>query len=344
MRLRKIFFILIFFLFIMPFSLVLMPSASADTDEEAATVPVGEKMVTSQAAIVMDHHTGLVIFEYNADDMRVPASMVKMFAVYVILDTIRDGHISYEAFIQTSAQVSAFSFNREYSNVPMPVNSFFTVRSLLDAVIVRSACAATVALGEGIFGSEEVLVYKMNEKAEQLGIEAEFFDSWGGSPENRLSARGMADLTRSLINEHPAVLGFTSQSSIFFDEIEYRNTNPLLIDYEGVDGFKTGYTNAAGWCFTGTAKINGRRLISVTMGSVQGYRFPDTVILLDHGFASFDRVMADHFRNASKPNGFDQKANSPLVPIVLYNVKEVKHFDLIYLAMILNEFNAFTRS
>jgi len=320
-------------------SLILLSFVSAiEPAEDEITFVLDGNPITSQAAIVMDFATGLVIFDHNADELRVPASMAKMVAVHVILDAVNDGVISIEAYIRPSPSVSAFSYNRNYSNIPMPLNSFFTVRELLDVVIVRSASAATIALGESIFGSEEALVTKMNEKVKELGVEAIFYDCWGGSPNNRVSARGMAELTRALINDYTFILSFTSQKSVFVNNIEYRSTNPLLYDYEGVDGFKTGYTNPAGWCFTGTALINDRRIITVTMGSVQGFRFSDSVILLDYGFSNYDRVIAEHFRSSSNPLN-NHNVRSPLVPIKIYNIEESQYFDLRFLAVILNKYN-----
>jgi len=322
-----------------------MSTAFANSpEEEDIEVFVDGMPITSKAAIVVDFTTGLVIFEHNADEQRVPASMAKMVAVHVILDAIKNGIISIEAYIQPSPEVSAFSFNRYYSNVPMPEDSFFSIRELLAAVIVRSASAATVALGESIFGSEEELIRTMNVKAEQLGVEAFFYDSWGGSADNMVSARGMAELTIALINEHPEILDFTSLQTILFDEEEYRSTNLLISNYEGADGFKTGFTTPAGWCFTGTALIDDRRLISVTMGSVQGFRFPDSVILLDYGFANFDDTVANHFRNSLKQLDLSREIRSPLVPISMYKIEESRFFDLRYLAIILNKTNTWQPS
>ncbi|MCL2819888.1 MAG: D-alanyl-D-alanine carboxypeptidase [Oscillospiraceae bacterium] len=295
--------------------------------------------ITSQAAVIIDFATGLVVYEFNASEQRVPASMTKMAAAYVVFDAIRDGFAGFDTMLEITEEASRFSYVRAYSNVPMPMGSSYTVRELLDVVIVRSASAATISLGEGLFGSEEALVDKMNEKAEQLGIAALFHDSWGGSPDNRISASGMAELTRSFIKEHPEILEITSQKSVLFDEREYASTNPLLSTYDGVDGFKTGYTRPAGWCFTSTAEINGRRLITVTMGSVQGSRFPDTVVLLDYGFSYYNITIAGHFRN-SIINSLDifHTSGTPLVPISLYkNIYEAQYIDIRDLAVILNE-------
>ena len=293
--------------------------------------------ITSQAAIVIEFATGLVIYEFNADEMRVPASMTKMAAVYVVFDAIRDGLISMDTVTEISDGVSISSYNKAFTNVPMPRESSYTIQELLDVVIVRSACAATVALGEAIFGNEQVMVAKMNEKMDQLGIMAVFFDSWGGSPNNKISARGMAEMTRAFINEYPEVLNITSKSTVVFDGISYSSTNPLFGDYEGIDGFKTGFTNPAGWCFSGTARRGTRRIISVTMGSETGHRFPDSVILLDYGFANYNSVIADHFRTAIWQSNRSIDIKSVLVPIMLYNIEEARSLELLDLAIALNE-------
>ncbi|MCL2424740.1 MAG: D-alanyl-D-alanine carboxypeptidase [Oscillospiraceae bacterium] len=298
---------------------------------------IGDYTITSEAAIIIDFDTGLVIYEHNADELRVPASMVKMIAVHVVFDAIRDGHITLDTLVEVSESTSEFSFNRAFSNVPLHLDSSYSIRELLDVVIVRSASAATIALGEALFGSEEALIRRMNQKALEHGIPAEFHDSWGGSPENRISARGMAEMTRLLIVEHPEVLDFTSQVYVVFEEIEYVNTNALLVDYEGVDGFKTGFTNPAGWCFSGTATLNGRRIITITMGSVRGYRFPDTVTLLDYGFDNYGAAFANYFRNTIRPIDFDIPVKNALMPISMFDIEMAQHFDIREIAIFLNE-------
>ena len=178
----------------------------------------------------------------------------------------------------------------------------------------------------------------MNEKAQQLGITAVFYDSWGGSPDNRISAHAMALLTRAFIKEYPGILEFTSQTSVMFNEEEYRSTNPLLTSYEGADGFKSGFTRAAGWCFTATAIRDGRRIITVTMGSERGFRFPDSVILLDYGFDYYNISIANHFRNTVLLSGKVQNTQkTPLVPLMMYNIHEAGYINIRDLAVILNE-------
>lgn len=293
--------------------------------------------ITSEAAIVRDFETGLVIFEYNAHELRVPASMAKMVAVYVVLDAIKDGIISFDTVVPTSARNTAFSMAREYSNIVMPRGSAFTIRELMEASVVHSAGAATVQMGEAVFGSERATVAQMNQKMQELGIEATFFDSWGRSPDNMITAYGMAEVTRSLINSHPEILEITAMESIEFGGDSFDSTNFLLGSYEGMDGFKTGFTNPAGWCFTGTAVQDGRRLISVTMGSLRGQRFNDTRILLNYGFLNIEAAIAEQVMTEIIESNPHAGIRSPLMPIQYFNVDIAQHFTIKEIARLLNE-------
>ena len=144
----------------------------------AEAASVGGQNVTSQGACIIDFDTGIVLFGHEADTQRVPASMTKLVAVYVIYDAIRDGEISLDTETAVSNSVSDMSYNWEYSNVPIPRGSSVTISELIDVSIIWSACAATVALAEALSGSEEAFVERMNEKVALLGIDAEFHDSY----------------------------------------------------------------------------------------------------------------------------------------------------------------------
>jgi len=303
----------------------------------AFAAPIGNEEISSEAAIVIDFDSGLVIYEYNADALRVPASMTKIIFAYTVFDAIRDNVVSFDTIVTTTEEISRFSYMRDFSNIPMPLGSSYTISELLDAIIVRSACAATVALAEAVFGNEAAAVARMNEKLGELGVEAVFYDSWGRSPNNKISARGMATVARSIIKEYPEVLSISSKRSIMFDGISYNSTNFLVRNYEGVDGLKTGFTNPAGWCFTGTAVRKDRRIISVTMGSSEGLRFVDSRILLDYGFSNVGPVIANHFRDLIRPENAHAAADNALVPIISYNVEDAQYFKLHDLAIILNE-------
>jgi len=288
----------------------------------------------------MDFDTGIVLFGHNEEDQRVPASMMKMVAVHIVYDEIKAGRLSLNSTVRVRPATSRFSYNMEYSNVPLPEGSAFSVRSLLEAVIIRSACAATVALSESIFGDESVLVARMNAKARELGVQARFVDCWGGSPDNRISALGTAILTRALIMDHPEVLEIASKSSFVFNGATYRTSNLLLGEYTGLDGLKTGFTNPAGYCFIGTAKRGERRLISVVMGATMQSRYPDTRTLLDYGFAVADRTIEEYMRTQmARPSSANLIINGETMPLTAYLINDYHYFKLRDIAFLLTDTN-----
>ena len=261
---------------------------------KAGAAYVGEKEITSMGACVIDYDTGIQLYGYEENRQRVPASMTKMLTAYLIYDAITAGEIKFDTKVKISAGVSEFSRNKEYSNVALIKDEYVTIDSLLDIVIIISACAAAIALAEGLCGTEAAFVKRMNEKMTKLGIDATFYDAFGGSPDNKISPYGMAVLARNLIKDHPEILKKSQQKSCTFRDLKYNTTNPLLGSYPGLDGLKTGYTDPALYCFTATAVKNGRRIISVTMGSSSGKtRGTDSEILLDYGFAVADKVIAE---------------------------------------------------
>jgi len=272
--------------FVTVITLVIILTIVAPLQVEAASV--GGQEISSKGACVIDYETGIVLFGYEENKPMVPASMTKLIAVYVIYDAVRAGEIALDTVAVISESTGKLSVNWEFSNVPLQAGMSVTIRELLDVVIVWSACAATRAMGEALCGSEEAFVARMNDKVARLGIDARFFDSYGVSADNYISPLGMARLARYLILNHPEVLGIASKRSVTFQGVEYKNTNQLLGNFTGADGLKTGYTDAAMFCFVGTARQNNRRIIAVTMGSTFEQRFPDARLLLEQGFATAD--------------------------------------------------------
>src|SRR5690606_33395070 len=209
-----------------------------------------------------------------------------------------------------------------------------TVEELYKAMAIYSDNATTITLAELLAGTEGEFVKLMNKKAEELGLpNYEFVNSTGLSnsmlgdnyPEgtspdgdNMLSAESVALLAYSLLRDYPEVLEISSIPQLEFYDEKLDNWNwmlkhdpkvsPYLADfyYEGMDGLKTGTTPAAGYCFTGTAERNGKRLISVVMGATsEPERFKETRKLLDYGFNNFEQIEV-------YPEGYQVKGNKEL--------------------------------
>ena len=238
--------------------------------------------IGGKGGFVLDIDTGDQLFAKNADTRYPLASMTKLMTIYIIMDKIKAGKISLNTQMGISKRIHDMSRDWEYTNVVLNEGSYYTVDEIIDAVIIVSACAATTRIVEYISGSEAEFVKLMNQKSNTLGLNAYFADATGIDERNVITPRSMAALASSLIKEYPEILKRTSKLTINFHGVTYKSTNLILGTYKGIDGLKTGTTDAAGQCFTGTAERDGVRLVSVVLGASD--RFRDTMQMLDLGF------------------------------------------------------------
>ena len=272
--------------------------------------------IEAESAILVDAETGKVLYAKNPDMALPPASMTKMMTEYLVWEAIESGKISWDTTTQISDYPYSISANTSFSGIGLRQNVDYTVRSLYEAMAINSDNATTIALAELIAGSEGEFVKMMNEKAEQMGLpDYKFVNTTGlenaslgdNYPEgtdpngtNLLSARSSALLAYYLINDYPESLDISSIPETEFDEQTIQNWNWMLPHdatflkqyyYEGVDGLKTGFTEFAGYSFTGTAERNGKRLISVVMKTdSEDARFEETAKLLNYGFSQFETI------------------------------------------------------
>lgn len=270
--------------------------------------------IKADSAILVDVETGKILYSKNADQALPPASMTKMMTEYLVWEAIEKGDISWDTTTQISDYPYSISANTSFSGVGLKQSQDYTVKDLYKAMAINSDNATTIALAELIAGSEGEFVKMMNKKGKEMGLpDFKFVNSTGldnaslgdNYPEgtdpnatNLLSAESAALLAYKLIKDYPEALDISSIPVTDFDGQKIRNWNHMLphdttflkqFFYEGVDGLKTGYTDLAGYCFTGSAERNGNRLISVVMktGSEEE-RFQETAKLFDYGFSKFE--------------------------------------------------------
>lgn len=278
------------------------------------TAQAKELDVKAESAILVDAETGKILYAKNPDIELPPASMTKMMTEYLVWEAIEAGDIDWETTTQISDYPYSISADDTFSGVGLKQNKDYTVRQLYEAMAINSDNATSIALAELIAGSEGEFVKLMNKKAEEMGMtEYEFVNSSGLDNEslgdnhpkgtdpdasNLMSARSAALLAYHLVNDYPEALEISSIPETEFDDQTIRNWNYMLphdasylkqFAYEGVDGLKTGFTDFAGFCFTGTAKRDGNRLISVVMDTEsEEARFQETAKLFDYGFKQFE--------------------------------------------------------
>lgn len=253
------------------------------------TPTAGALNIRAASAFVMDAQTGECLYEYNGDVARVPASMTKVLTAYIVYQELEKGTLTWSTPVKISHNVAVKSRDSSYPTaVPLTEGATYTVETLMHLIMIPSASASCIAMAEHISGSESAFVERMNQTADQLGLNATYYNCHGARV-NYITARSQAMLTRRFIQDYPDILRITSKSGFSFNGRWYNNTNHLLntmAPYEGLDGFKTGTISEAGYCVTTTAERNGRRVISVVMKSTSdAQRFNDSRQLLDLGFS-----------------------------------------------------------
>lgn len=298
--------------------------------------------LNADAAILIDANSGKILYEKNADVMKPIASMSKMMTEYLVLEAINKGKISWDTTTKISKYAFDISANPSFSGVGLRLDFDYKVRDLYKAMAINSDNATTITLAELVAGSEANFVKMMNDKAKELGLtDYQFVNSTGlantdlgenypegtePDGESSLSARSVALLAYHLIKDYPEVLETSSVPQTEFEDQTIINWNWMLpnsvgllnqFSYDGVDGLKTGFTEEAGYCFTGTAKKNGMRLISVVMNTAsKEARFQETKKLFDYGFHNFKEV--EIF-----PKGYQLK-NKKTIPVIKGKEKSVE--------------------
>ena len=226
--------------------------------------------LSAPAAILMEASTGTVIFE-----------------------ALERGDIS----LQDEVMTSAYAQSMGGSQVFLEEGEMQTVDTLIKCIAVASGNDAAVAMAEFIAGSEEEFVSRMNEKAQELGMDnTHFLDCCGlsDSDDHHTTARDVAVMSRELITKHPEVFNYTM---IWMEDITHNtgrgsstftlsSTNKLLKQYQWTTGLKTGSTSKAKYCVSATAKKNDIELIAVVMAAPDyKARFDDAVTLLNYGYS-----------------------------------------------------------
>jgi serine-type D-Ala-D-Ala carboxypeptidase (penicillin-binding protein 5/6) len=247
-------------------------------------------------AILMDHDSGTVIFQKDADQPMEPASMAKLMTIAVVFNEIRNGRLSMadEFFVSEHAWRTGGAASGG-STMFADLNSQVSVENLLRSVIIQSGNDAAIVLAEGIAGSEGSFAAMMNELAEEIGLTDSHFTNPTGlpDPDMYVTARDLADLARYLIREFPDYYHYFSEPEMEWNGIRQPNRNSLVELGIGVDGLKTGHTEAAGYGSVISTDQGGRRLIAVLHGlTSMAQRTEEGRKLITWGARAFERVAA----------------------------------------------------
>lgn len=252
-----------------------------------AGAAVAEPSIDAETWYLMDSSSGAVLAESRATEQRDPASLTKLMTAYLAFEAVTDG----KAALQDPVYVSEKAWRAPGSRMFIEVESTVALDDLLRGLIVQSGNDAAIALAEHIAGSEEAFVEAMNRKAESLGMTGTRYMNTNGLPaQGHLStARDTARLARALIEDFPQFYSRYSEREFTYNDIRQHNRNALLWLDESVDGLKTGYTRAAGYCLVSSAIREDMRLIAVVFGApTADARTEGSLALLNYGFDSFE--------------------------------------------------------
>ncbi|CAM3915384.1 penicillin-binding protein 6 [Kerstersia gyiorum] len=273
-----------------------MPAAVA----ELSSIPA--PVIAARAWISIDVTSGQVLAG-SQPDMRVePASLTKVMTAYLAFAALDEKRVTADQQVAVSQHAWKTGGSRMFIEPRKPV----TFNELLQGMIVQSGNDASVAVAETIAGSEAVFADLMNKEAKRLGMtDSHFMNATGlPDPQHTTTVRDLATLATALIRDYPQYFGFYKQREFTYNNITQPNRNRLLWADPSVDGMKTGFTDAAGYCLIATAMRGDRRILTVVVGTdSDAARAEESLKLLNWSFQNFDtvKVFADDSANLVVP-------------------------------------------
>ena len=216
------------------------------------------------ADILIDDNSGQVLHETDPDSPRHPASLTKIMTLYLLFEQLEAKKLT----LDTRLQVSTHASTQAPTKLGLKPNETITVEDAIKAVVTRSANDAAVVIAEAIGGSEADFALLMTRKAQMLGMANTVYVNASGLPADPqiTTAREQALLGRSMQERFPEYSRYFAIPSFHYHGIEISNHNALLREMRGVDGIKTGYTEASGYNLVASMRRDGRHLIGVVLG------------------------------------------------------------------------------
>jgi D-alanyl-D-alanine carboxypeptidase (penicillin-binding protein 5/6) len=246
--------------------------------------------LAGKAWLLADLTSGQVLAEEKADERFAPASLTKLMSAYVVFGALRDRRLSSTDRVEVSQRAWRAPGARMFIQPGVPV----VADELIRGMVVQSGNDASIALAEAVAGSEEKFAALMNREAARLGMRNTHFANATGfsGAQHYSTARDLYLLASALIRDFPEEYArYYAGKEYRYNNITQINRNRLLWLDPSVDGVKTGYTEAAGYCLVASSRRGGRRLLSVLLGaSSDSSRAQESQKLLNWGYQFFDGV------------------------------------------------------
>ena len=273
--------------FLLVLALLCVAASAGAQGAPAAAVP--PPAVAAKAYLLVDVLSGQTLVAQNADEPREPASLTKLMTAYLVFRALKNRELVPSQMVTVSEK----AWRAEGSRMFIDPKKAVSVDELLRGEIVQSGNDAAIALAEAVAGSEEAFVEHMNREAARLGMKNTRFVNATGlpSPQQASTAADLARVAAALIRDFPEYYPLYALKEYRYNNITQPNRNRLLWTDPFVDGVKTGYTDAAGYCLIASAKRGPRRLLSVVLGAgSDAARASESQKLLNYGFQFYDTV------------------------------------------------------
>jgi len=257
----------------------------AQTSPATLTVPLPP--VEAKSFLLADLSSQQTLVAVNARERRDPASLTKLMTAYLAFAALRDKRLTPSQMVTVSER----AWRAEGSRMFIEPKRAVSVDELLRGMIVQSGNDASIALAEAVGGSEEAFAQMMNREATRLGMHDTRFANATGLPhaEHYSTAADLALLASAVIRDFPDYYPLYSLREFRYNNVSQYNRNRLLWADPTVDGMKTGFTESAGYCLISSAKREGRRLLSVVLGTAsEKARAIESEKLLNFGFQYFE--------------------------------------------------------
>ena len=241
-----------------------------------------------ESYLLVDFHSGVELAKKNPDKRIEPASITKLMTAYIIYQELEKKSISLK---DDKVLISKKAWKMEGSRMFLEAGKKVPFNRVLHGLIIQSGNDAAIALAEHISGTESAFVERMNQQAEQMGMNNTNFVNVTGWPDedHYTTPRDIVILTRALIKKYPEHYKLHKIKEYSYNGIKQYNRNKLLWRDKTVDGVKTGHTNSAGYCLVASAKRNEMRLISVVLGAKDDKsRADNSQELIEYGFRLFE--------------------------------------------------------
>ncbi len=264
-------------------------SSSRSAKAQSDNTPILDR---AKQIIVMEVQSGQVLYEKNADEKMAPSSMIKILTIIPLFQRLKDGRLKLTDTFSVSANAWK-SHTKEESSMFLEPNTTVTIEDLLRGVIVQSGNDACTVIAEGLAGEEEAYARELTELAQKLGAVNTVCKNASGMPhaDQYSTARDLAIIAREIINQFPEYYPLFKEIDFTYNNIKQGNRNPLLYkEGLGVDGLKTGSTDAGGFGMVASAEKDGMRLIVVINGTKNmNERSKVGEYLIRWGFREFKR-------------------------------------------------------